>query len=69
MERSSALPLNFYRDPAEVVERHELVQLGCRACVSCELVLNRPMCQDERNQAQKGVPRIGFRCKFFREVT
>lgn len=68
MNQSRALPARFYQDPSEVVERHELVLLGCRACASCELVLNRPMCQDARNEAQKGVPRIGFRCKFFREV-
>ena len=69
MSESKALPAFCYRDPAEVVERNELLSLGCRACSSLVVVLNRPMCQDSRNESQKGVPGIGIRCRYFREAT
>lgn len=66
--RSSAVPHFMYRDPADVVERMELDQLGCRACVSHRVVFNRVLCGDVRNETQQaGVPRIGHRCKWFVE--
>lgn len=64
---SRALPSFYYRDPAEVVERRELNRLGCRACVSHKIVLDRVMCTDVRNERQAGVPAVGHRCKWFLE--
>jgi hypothetical protein len=62
-----ALPAFMYRDPAEVVERMELDELGCRICSSGESTFLRMVCGDARNEKQKGVPFIGHRCKWFSE--
>ena len=63
---SSALPRFMYRDPADVAERLELDDLGCRACVSHRLVFDRVICGDVRNEVrQAGVPRVGHRCRWF----
>ena len=64
---STALPVRFYRDPAEVVELNQLDALGCRVCDSAAIVLSRVFCVDARNEKQKGVPRIGHRCRWFAE--
>ena len=63
----SALPRFMYGDPADVAERLQLDELGCRACVSHELVLERVVCGDPRNELQRGVPRIGHRCRWFKD--
>ena len=65
--RSNALPSHFYGDPADVVERLEMDQLGCRACTSHKVVFDRLICGDGRNEQQVGVPRVGHRCKWFNE--
>jgi hypothetical protein len=64
--KSSALPARFYRDPAEVVEVAQLDSMGCRACSSHRVVFDRVVCLDGRNDKQKGVPRVGHRCRFFK---
>lgn len=66
-ENSRALPAHFYRDPAEVLERAEMNELGCRACRSSSLIFTKMHCDDTRNENQTGVPRIGHRCKYFAE--
>ncbi|MBY0474203.1 MAG: hypothetical protein K2Q13_03965 [Nitrosomonas sp.] len=63
--RSNAVPHFFYGDPADVVERLQLNDLGCRACVSHKVVFDRVVCSDVRNERQAGVPRIGHRCRWF----
>lgn len=65
--RSNAVPHYFYGDPADVVERLELDDLGCRACLSHRVVFDRVVCGDGRNDRQVGVPRVGHRCKWFRD--
>lgn len=67
MKESSALPMRFYRDPAEVVERAQMVELGCRACNSHTHLLGKIVCTDPRKLDNKGVPGIGHRCKWFSE--
>lgn len=64
---SNALPHYCYGDPADVVERLELNALGCRACVSHKVVFDRVVCGDVRNESQKGVPKVGYRCPLFNE--
>lgn len=64
--KSSALPARFYRDPAKVVELAQLDSMGCRACLSHRVVFDRVVCLDGRNDKQKGVPRVGHRCRFFK---
>lgn len=64
-DSSRALPRYMYGDPADVVERLELNELGCRACVSHKIVFDRVICVDGRNEQQNGVPMIGHRCKWF----
>lgn len=66
-ESSRALPVGFYRDPAELLERLQLNMLGCKACSSSELVLGKMLCKDVRNEQQRGVPAVGHRCKWFKE--
>lgn len=55
----------MYGDPADVVERLEMDQLGCRACVSHKVVFDRVVCGDARNEQRVGVPRVGHRCKWY----
>ena len=62
-----ALAAFMYRDPAEVAERLELDDLGCRICSSADSMFFRVVCGDHRNEKQKGVPFIGHRCKWFCE--
>lgn len=57
----------MYGDPADVVERLEMDQLGCRACKTHKVVFDRVLCGDGRNEKQTGVPRIGHRCKWFND--
>lgn len=65
---SNALPRFMYGNPADVAERLELDELGCRACASHRLVFDRVLCGDVRNEmSQSGVPRIGHRCRWFNE--
>ncbi len=65
-ESSRALPSHRYGDPADVAERAELEALGCKACVRHSIAW-RVICRDARNEAQKGVPYVGHRCKWFEE--
>lgn len=65
-DSSNALPSWMYRDPAEIVERLEMDDLGCKACSMSEMAF-RVVCTDSRNEKQKGVPNIGHRCRWFRE--
>jgi len=64
---SRALPRSFYGDPSDVVERAQLSALGCRACKSHDVVLGKVVCMDGRNSQQRGVPRVGFRCRWFND--
>lgn len=66
-EISRAFPMHFYGDPALVVERAELDDLGCRICDQHGHVLDRVVCHAEKNVKQRGVPYIGHRCKWFGE--
>lgn len=61
------LPRFMYGDPADVVERMELNDMGCRACLSHKVVFDRVVCGDSRNELQRGVPRVGYRCRWFRD--
>lgn len=65
--KSTALPIRFYGNPADVVERNQLDQLGCRVCESAAIVMSKVFCAEPKNENQKGVPRIGHRCKYFNE--
>ena len=65
--KSTALPAYLYRDPAEVVENDEMLRLGCKACAKAMTVFGIVRCEDPRNESQKGVPRIGRRCKIYVE--
>ena len=66
-EASRALPRHMYGDPAEVVERAEIRELGCRLCQAAAVTMMRAFCDEERNHEQKGVPTIGTRCRWFKE--
>ena len=66
-ENSRALPRFYYHDPADVAERLELDRLGCRACLSHSVVFGRAVCGDDRNDRQVGVPRVGHRCRWFKD--
>lgn len=65
---SRVLPHFCYGDPADVAERLELDSMGCLLCASHDVVLDRVVCADGRNEKQSGVPGIGHRCKFFKEM-
>lgn len=65
MADSRALPVGFYRDPADVLESLEMRQLGCQACSKHVRVLGKVVCTEPRNERQAGVPGIGDRCKWF----
>lgn len=62
---STALPMHYYRDPAEVVERQQLRELGCKACEKHTHLFGKVLCTDPRKTSNKDVPRIGSKCKFF----
>lgn len=64
--KSNALPIHLYRDPSEVVEVNQLFELGCNACDQSHRILTKTYCTDSRNENQKGVPKIGHRCKYFK---
>lgn len=64
-ETSHALPSGHYRDPADVVETKQLVDLGCRACNKHLMFNGRVACTEPRKTHQKDVPRIGRKCKYF----
>lgn len=64
-ENSHALPSGFYRDPAEVLETMQLVELGCKACAKHLIFNGRVACTEPRKIHQKDVPGIGRKCKFF----
>ena len=66
-ERSTALPASRYRDPADVVEFDQMDALGCRLCTKYGEVLTKSICQEEKNEFQKGVPTIGHKCRWFVE--
>ena len=63
---SRALPVHCYGDPADVVERKQLHEMGCTACDSHAHLLGRVVCGDARKATNKDVPRIGSKCKFFK---
>ena len=64
-ENSRALPAHCYGDPADVVERNELRELGCKACAKHAVMYDRVLCSEPRVTNQKRVPWIGTKCKFF----
>ncbi len=64
-ENSRALPMHFYRDPADVIEHLELRELGCTACDQHTFMLGKVLCTDPRKTTNKDVPRIGSQCKYF----
>lgn len=64
---SGALPSWMYRDPAEIVERNEMNELGCKACKKSIVFFGLTRCEDPRNENQKGVPGIGHRCRIYVE--
>lgn len=65
MANSNALPAYCYRDPAEVVERQQLTELGCIACEKHTHLFGKIVCSEVRKTDNKGVPRIGSKCKYF----
>lgn len=66
-EQSRALPRHMYGDPAMVVERAEIRELGCRLCRAAAVTMMRAFCDEPRNERQKGFPHVGDRCKWFVE--
>jgi hypothetical protein len=64
-ENSRALPMHYYRDPAEVVEHLQLRELGCVACDKHTHLFGKVLCTDPRKATNKDVPRIGSKCKYF----
>ena len=62
---SNALPAHMYRDPAQVVERAELTDMGCRACEHHAYLFGRVVCSNPNKTDNKNVPRIGTKCKWF----
>lgn len=66
-EHSRALPRGMYGDPADVIERAQMNQLGCRACSRSIEICGRSMCGERRNLGQKGFPAIGWKCRWFLE--
>jgi len=64
-ESSYALPTQCYGDPSEVVERKQLKELGCLACVKHTHLVGKILCTDPRKVSNKDVPRIGSKCKYF----
>lgn len=64
-ENSYALPMHYYRNPAEVIENKELADMGCRACNKHLIFNGRVACTEPKKMHQKDVPRIGRKCKFF----
>lgn len=67
MRRTVILRASDYGDPANIAERNELDRMGCALCAMAEKILVRTVCTDPHNTKQKGVPRIGHRCRWFRE--
>lgn len=65
-ENSHALPACNYGDPAIIVERNELREMGCKACEWHVLILGRVTCSNSLVTNTKKVPRIGSKCKFFK---
>ncbi len=65
MEKSNALPMHCYGDPAIVAERNELQELGCRACSKHEHLLGKVVCTESKLTNHKRVPFIGSKCKYF----
>ena len=66
--KSGALPAMLYGDPSDVVERMQRHEFGCRLCVHHKMVLGGVICSHHSNELQRGVPGIGYRCKFFKET-
>lgn len=64
-EQSHALPIHAYGDPADVVERNQMNDLGCRACKKHEMYFGKVVCTEPRKTSHKDVPRCGHKCKFF----
>jgi hypothetical protein len=64
-EVSKALPSHCYQDPAKIVEQNQLVQLGCTACTKHAVYFGKVGCTEPRKPDNKGVPRIGSKCKYF----
>lgn len=64
-ENSRALPRHCYGDPADVVEHLQLRELGCVACNKHTHMLGKVLCTEPRKIDNKGVPRIGNKCKYF----
>lgn len=62
-----ALPAFMYRDPAEVVDMLQRKELGCRLCIKAGVTMYGVVCGEDRNIAQRGVPHIGERCRWFDE--
>lgn len=62
---SNALPVYMYKDPAQVVERQQLVDLGCRACSKHTHLFGKVVCSDPAKLTNKGVPHLGTKCKLF----
>ena len=63
---SRALPMHFYRDPAEVVEIDQLDRLGCKACEHAKSIFDKLLCTEPRNEKQVGMPWKGHRCRWFK---
>lgn len=66
-EPSKALHRSMYGDPAKVAEERELAELGCRLCTKSAITWGRVLCNEPRNDRQRGVPHAGHRCRWFDE--
>jgi hypothetical protein len=58
----------MYKDPQLVAEKLERDSMGCTLCTKVDVTTHGAVCGEPRNHQQKGVPGIGWRCKWFREV-
>lgn len=64
----ATLPAFMYGDPLLVVQKLERDRMGCELCTKVGVTMHGVVCSDRRNNEQKGVPHIGHRCKWFREI-
>lgn len=62
-----ALPAWMYRDPANVAEQMQFNELGCKACSKACVTKLGVVCEEPKNEQQKGVPYSGHHCKWFDE--
>ena len=64
----ATLPAFMYADPFLVVQKQERDRMGCELCTKVGVTMHGVVCSEPRNNQQNGVPTIGHRCKWFKEI-